>query len=70
MQSDEYKQARRAAMEARERGEVKHVEPTRAAPYLPEAVIYERPKGWRKLFIGVRQVATRNSAMRRIAGSE
>jgi hypothetical protein len=57
-------------MAARERGEIKEVLPTRAALELPAAEIYERPKGWRKFFFGIRKRPTANTAMRRIAEME
>jgi len=59
---DEFKQAKRTAMLARERGQVRDVEPTRADPeYKPQSVLFEKPKGWRKLFIAVRRVPTKAS---------
>jgi len=66
MKDDPYRIAARRNAAAREAGQVKVVQPTRADE-LPHSELYERPRGWRKFFLKVRRVPTANSAMRRIA---
>jgi len=62
MKLSEYELARRANLEAAARGEIKlAILPPRSAPETSE--VYERPRGWRKLFIKVRKSPTLNARM-------
>ena len=65
MKDDPYRIAARANAAAREAGQVKVVQPTRADE-LPHSELYERPRGLRRFVFGIRKIATVNSALRRV----
>ena len=64
---NEYKRAARANAAARERGEVREVEPTRATPgfdlLAEKSELYEQPRGLRRFVFGIRRRPTIATAL-------